>query len=155
MIDLDTVMAGYFISDLGKYIALDPMNCHHQGLLIGDLFRSQLCSRDEDCDIFSQIEVRMDFFEAIVRGYLHHTKSVLSGLELQYLVYAGEFIIYMQALRFLADYYNNDVYYKTQYDMHNLVRARNQTILLKSFVSKKEEMHKIVFRLLESEHTPE
>jgi hypothetical protein len=36
----------------------------------------------------------------------------------------------MQALRFLTDYLNNDIYYGAKYKEHNLIRATNQAILL-------------------------
>ena len=42
------------------------------------------------------------------------------------------------ALRFLTDYFNNDVYYKVNYPEHNLDRARNQFKLIKSFSEKIE-----------------
>jgi hypothetical protein len=35
-------------------------------------------------------------------------------------------------LRFLTDYLNNDVYYKTTYQNHNIDRAINQFTLLQS-----------------------
>jgi len=38
----------------------------------------------------------------------------------------------MQAVRFLTDYLNGDVYYKVQYPEHNLVRAKAQTKLWES-----------------------
>jgi hypothetical protein len=39
----------------------------------------------------------------------------------------------MQALRFLADHLNRDVYYGASYDGQNLVRASNQSRLLQLF----------------------
>lgn len=41
--------------------------------------------------------------------------------------------MYMQALRFLTDYLNNDIYYGKKYETHNLLRAQNQVQLLKEF----------------------
>jgi len=38
----------------------------------------------------------------------------------------------MQALRFLADYLNGDVYYKIQYPEQNFDRAKNQLTLLRA-----------------------
>jgi hypothetical protein len=45
----------------------------------------------------------------------------------------GKYMIYMQALRFLTDYLNNDAYYGSRYEGQNRVRAYNQIALLKSF----------------------
>ena len=38
-------------------------------------------------------------------------------------------MIYMQSLRFVTDFLNNDIYYKTSYPEQNLNRALNQFIL--------------------------
>jgi hypothetical protein len=56
--------------------------------------------------------------------------DVLTTEERQAFVYAGEFMLYMQALRFLTDYLNNDIYYRRRYEDHNFVRALNQVTLL-------------------------
>jgi hypothetical protein len=39
----------------------------------------------------------------------------------------------MQALRFLTDHLNNDVYYGAKYNGQNYVRAINQIALLKAY----------------------
>lgn len=118
VIDLDTVMPGYFISD------------------VGDMMRTYLCPVSEEEKDFSKIEVRNDFYKAIVDGYSGEMKNELTATEKQYFFYAGKFIIYMQALRFLTDYLNNDVYYGSKYPTHNLVRAGNQITLLQRLLEK-------------------
>ena len=45
-------------------------------------------------------------------------------------------MIFIIGLRFLTDYLNNDVYYKTEYLEHNLDRAKNQFKLLNSLQEK-------------------
>ena len=112
VIDLDTVMPGYFISDFG------------------DMMRTYLSPANEEEADFSKIIVRESFFEAIVQGYLSELKTELSPEEKQHLVYAGQFMVYMQAIRFLTDYLLNDIYYGAKYEKHNLVRAGNQLTLL-------------------------
>ena len=47
---------------------------------------------------------------------------------------------FMQAVRFLADYLNGDVYYKTKYIDHNFVRARAQMTLFQSAMEHSKEM---------------
>jgi hypothetical protein len=42
----------------------------------------------------------------------------------------------MQAIRFLTDYLNNDVYYGARYPGHNFIRAGNQITLLKRLMEK-------------------
>lgn len=115
VIDLDTVMPGYFISDLG------------------DMFRTYLSPVSEEESDTSLIRVRPDYFEAIVRGYLAEMNGVLTPDEKKALVYAGEFMLYMQALRFITDYLLGDKYYGSSYEGHNYVRAFNQATLLQRF----------------------
>jgi Ser/Thr protein kinase RdoA (MazF antagonist) len=112
VIDLDTLMPGYFISDLG------------------DMMRTYLCGVSEEEKDFSKIEVRPDFYQAILDGYCSEMEDDLSVDEKAALPYAGEFMIYMQALRFLTDFLNNDTYYGAKYPEQNFVRAGNQMVLL-------------------------
>lgn len=118
VIDLDTVMPGYFISD------------------VGDMIRTYLSPVSEEEKDFSKIQVREEYFQAIVDGYLSEMKDELSEEEKNYFVYAGKFMIYMQAIRFLTDHLNNDRYYGAKYEGHNLIRANNQLELLKQILSK-------------------
>jgi hypothetical protein len=122
VIDLDTVMPGYYISD------------------VGDMLRTYLCPVSEEEQDFSRIGVRVEYFRAVVKGYLGEMQAELSEEEKQYFVYAGKFAIYMQALRFLTDYINNDIYYSIKYESQNLVRANNQIVLLKLFIGKEKEL---------------
>jgi hypothetical protein len=66
--------------------------------------------------------------------------EILSTHEKEALVYAGKFMIYMQALRFLADYLNNDVYYGSKYEGHNFIRAKNQIVLLQRLMEIESEL---------------
>ncbi|MGZ8524597.1 MAG: phosphotransferase enzyme family protein, partial [Chitinophagaceae bacterium] len=70
-------------------------------------------------------------------------KDELTGTEKKYFFYAGTFMIYMQALRFLTDYLNDDIYYEAKYPRHNFVRAKNQIILLERLLEKKEQLENI------------
>ena len=71
----------------------------------------------------------------------------LNEAELQHFVFAGKFMIYMQALRFLSDYLNNDVYYGSKYEGHNFIRAANQVHLLKLLIEKEEKFQTIVLNI--------
>jgi Ser/Thr protein kinase RdoA (MazF antagonist) len=118
VIDLDTVMPGYFISDAG------------------DMLRTYLSPVSEEETDLSKIAVREEYFQAIADGYMSEMGSVLTTTERGYFVYAGQFMIYMQALRFLTDYLNNDRYYGQKYEGHNLARATNQATLLQRLTEK-------------------
>jgi Ser/Thr protein kinase RdoA (MazF antagonist) len=113
-VDFDTTMPGYFFSDLG------------------DMIRSMACSQDESSIDFENITIRKDFYDAIVDGYLSVMNKYLTEAEKKNIHYAGIIIIYMQALRFMTDYLDGDVYYKTTYPEQNFDRAKNQLALLKA-----------------------
>ena len=125
IIDLDTVMPGYFISD------------------VGDMMRTYLSPVSEEEKDFSKIEIRADYFKAIAKGYLSEMNEELSTEEKNHFVYAGKFMIYMQALRFITDYINNDIYYDSKYEGQNFVRATNQVTLLKRLMEKEKDLIKI------------
>lgn len=126
VIDLDTVMPGYFISDFG------------------DMMRTYISPVSEEEKDLSKIEIRDEYFEAIADGYLSEIGNELSPIEKKYLVYAGKFMVYMQALRFLTDYLNNDIYYGAKYEDHNFLRANNQAALLKRISEKEDLLQKII-----------
>jgi Phosphotransferase enzyme family len=114
VIDLDTVMPGYFISD------------------VGDMIRTYVspASEEEVVDL-SAVMVRREFYDAIRDGYLAVMGDVLSETERGRFGYSGLFMVYMQALRFLTDHLNGDVYYGARYPGHNYNRAANQAALLR------------------------
>ncbi|MEO6723557.1 MAG: aminoglycoside phosphotransferase family protein [Ferruginibacter sp.] len=126
VIDLDTVMPGYFISD------------------VGDMIRTYLSPVSEEEKDFSKIEIRDEYFKAIAEGYLGEMNDELSETEKKHFVYAGKFMIYMQALRFLTDYLNNDIYYGSKYEGHNFVRANNQMVLLNKLIEKERYLNSLI-----------
>ena len=81
VIDLDTTMPGYFISD------------------IGDMFRTYLCPVNEACEDLNLIKVLPERWTAIQEGYLEAMGEFLTNFEKDYFAFSGQSIIYMQALR--------------------------------------------------------
>ncbi len=80
------------------------------------------------CDLITSI--RKDFYDAIDSGYMEVIGKELTESEKKYIHYSGLLMIYMQALRFITDYLNGDVYYKTIYEEQNFDRGKNQFTLL-------------------------
>jgi Ser/Thr protein kinase RdoA (MazF antagonist) len=132
VIDLDTVMPGYFISD------------------VGDMMRTYLSPVSEEEKDFSLIEVREDYFGAILQGYLEQMVTELTTEEIHHFVYAGMFMTYMQAIRFLTDYLNNDSYYGASYEGHNYIRAKNQVTLLERLLNKENILNNMVIETIAS-----
>ncbi len=129
VIDLDTLMPGYFISD------------------VGDMLRTYLSPVSEEEKDFAKIEVRDDYFVNIAKGYLEEMHDELTPMEKNHFVYSGKFMIYMQALRFLTDYLNDDIYYGAKYQDQNFVRTGNQLTLLQRLTEKEEELQDCVISL--------
>ena len=127
IIDLDTVMPGYFFSDLG------------------DMIRSMGSTANENEINFDKVAINPTHYEALLEGYLTAVKESLTPSELDWIHAAGVWIIYMQAIRFLTDYLQNDTYYKTNYLEHNFDRAYNQFTLLESLEKTLREVYDYKF----------
>jgi Ser/Thr protein kinase RdoA (MazF antagonist) len=126
VIDLDTLMPGYFLSDLG------------------DMMRTYLCAYDENETDLAKITIREDYFAALMSGYLSKMADILTVEEKNQLLFAGKFILYMQALRFLSDYLQGSIYYPVSYPEQNLIRSLNQFQLLQSIVEKEKNLEQII-----------
>jgi len=111
VIDLDTVMPGTILSD------------------IGDMVRTFTGTANEDEADLSEVNVRMDIYDALSEGFLSEMSDQLTAEERDHFYLAGIWLTLMQVVRFLGDYLAGDVYYKTKYPGHNLVRAKNQLAL--------------------------
>lgn len=112
VIDLDTLMPGYFIYDLG------------------DMVRTFVSPVSEEETDLSKVVFRKEIYSALVGGYLSEMNEVLSSDEKEAIPFAGLMMTYITALRFLADFLSGDVYFSTSYDGQNLNRAKNQLKLL-------------------------
>ena len=111
-IDLDTLMPGYFIYDLG------------------DMVRTFVSPVSEEEKDLSKVRFRESIYRALLDGYLSEMDFVLTDEEKQSIPFAGKMMTYIMALRFLADYLNGNIYYHITYPEQNLVRAANQLKLL-------------------------
>jgi Ser/Thr protein kinase RdoA (MazF antagonist) len=114
VIDLDTVMPGTALYD------------------VGDLVRSTTSPSPEDEEDLSRVGVRLDLFEALLKGYLESAGRALTRAERELLGFAGRLITLEQAVRFLTDHLAGDRYYRIERPGHNLIRARAQLALLRS-----------------------
>ena len=114
IIDLDTVQPGTILSEFG------------------DMVRTFCNSAEEDEHQEKNINFREDIYDALKKGFISETSEILTKNEIDLLPFAAKLTIFVQALRFLTDFLNNDIYYKIKFANHNLVRAKNQISLLKS-----------------------
>lgn len=118
VIDLDTVMLGSSLYDYG------------------DGIRSAASNSLEDESDLQKVFLNNELFESYTDGYLSEMAPFLTEDEVCNMGEAIEVITFELGLRFLNDYINGDTYFKTSYDKHNLIRARNQFKLLSDIKSK-------------------
>ena len=114
VIDWDTIMPGTVLSDFG------------------DMIRTFASRSAEDATNLEEVKARPAIVEALLTGYLSEMNEVLTPIEKDNLLLGAKWITLMQAMRFLTDFLENDIYYKTDYIGHNWVRARNQIALFQS-----------------------
>ena len=126
VIDLDTVMPGSALYDFGDSIR----------------FGASTAAEDEkDLD---KVSINLDYFKAYAEGFLSQAGEVFTKAETENLAFSSKLITLELAMRFLSDFLNGDVYFKTDYPEHNLVRAKNQLRLVEDIESKLDEMNDII-----------
>lgn len=114
VIDLDTLMPGLSLYDFG------------------DLVRTSTNSAAEDERDITKVTMRMPIYKAVVRGFLDSAGYILTKAEKENLHIGGIMMILECGVRFLADYLQGDVYFKTHRPGHNLDRCRTQFKLAES-----------------------
>jgi len=106
LIDLDTIMPGYFHYDFS------------------DAIRTIVNPASEDETNLSKIEFDLILFESFLNG-LKHSGLKLTNSEIEYLPLSVAYMPFLHGLRALTDYLNGNTYYKVNYAEHNLDRCKN------------------------------
>ena len=125
VLDLDTVMPGLSVHDFG------------------DSIRFGAATAAEDEQDLSKMSMSLHLFEVYTKGFLEGAKS-LTDKEVEMLPMGALVMTLEVGLRFLKDYIDGDLYFKTAYPTHNLVRARTQLKLVADMEEKMDEMNRIV-----------
>ena len=118
VIDWDTIMAGTILSDFG------------------DCVRTFCANAAEDEKDLSKVKFREEYYEAVEKGFLSTAEKMLTILEKKHLRDGARQVIVVQAMRFLTDFLEGDIYYKVTREGQNLDRARNQLALFKQISTK-------------------
>ncbi len=126
VVDWDTSMPGFILSD------------------VGDFIRTGVNLAPEDEADLSKIGVNMEIYKAFVEGYLSTAGKFLTDVERSLIAYGGRLMTYMQTVRFLADYINGDTYFKVHHPEHNLQRTKAQFRYLQCLEEKAEEMEALL-----------
>ncbi|MDE6470859.1 MAG: aminoglycoside phosphotransferase family protein [Eubacterium sp.] len=130
VIDLDTVMPGLALYDFGDSIR----------------FGANTAAEDEPDT--SKVSIDLDYFKAYAKGFLSEAGDSLNQCELDNLAFSAKLMTFECGMRFLTDYLNGDTYFKTEYDNHNLVRAKSQFALVKDMEAKMADMEAIIKSLV-------
>ncbi|NOY49762.1 MAG: aminoglycoside phosphotransferase family protein, partial [Chlorobi bacterium] len=112
VIDLDTVGPGSILFDYG------------------DALRTIANTANEDEEDIKKVKFSFDNYNGFTKGYLSQTASFLSISEKQNLHLSPVLMTYIVGLRFLTDFLNGDIYFKTKKENHNLIRTRVQQKLI-------------------------
>jgi hypothetical protein len=126
VIDLDTVMPGSILYDFG------------------DLVRSATSPAAEDETDLSKVRMQMPMYEALVEGYLDTASTFLNDAEIEHLTHSGKLMTLEVGTRFLTDYLEGDVYFKTHRPRHNLERCRTQLKLVERIEEQETAMQAFV-----------
>jgi len=125
VVDLDTVMPGYVLSDFGDFI------------------RTGANKGSEDDPNLENVGIDVDIYTAYAKGYLETAGTFLLPVEIENLPFGANLLTYMQTVRFFTDYLNGDTYYKIHFPEHNLQRTKAQLKLLQDLEDKQDQLKSI------------
>ena len=126
VIDLDTVMPGSSLYDFG------------------DSIRSGASTAGEEEPDLSKVSLDIELFDQFTRGFLEFTYDFLTPYEINNLPFSAILITLELGMRFLTDYINGDIYFRTSEEGQNLHRAQVQFKLAADMEAKYSEMRSIV-----------
>ena len=128
VIDLDTVMPGLIAYDFG------------------DAVRFGASTALEDETDLTQVSFSIELFEAFTKGFLEILASVIDQVEIDSLIQGAYLMTLEVGMRFLQDYLQGDIYFKTDKNrpQHNLERAKNQLKLVSDMEQSWSEMKAVV-----------
>ncbi len=126
IIDLDTVKPGLVQYD------------------IGDCLRSSCNPLGEETDAIDQVVFEPDLCEAILEGYLPQVREFYTVEDYAYVFDAVRVLAFEMGLRFFTDHLEGNVYFKTRYPEHNLMRALVQFRLMESIEAQEIQIRQMV-----------
>lgn len=125
VIDLDTVMPGSALYDFGDAVRYGAST-----------------AREDERDL-SRVTINTELYEQFTKGFLESMGDSMTAAEKALLPQSVKIMALELATRFLADYLDGDLYFKTNSDDHNLVRARTQIQLVRDIEAKWETLQAI------------
>ncbi len=129
VIDLDTIMPGFSLYDFGDAIRFGGNTTY------------------EDDKNLDNVKISLELFESFTKGFLSSCAAALTKTEVKLLAFSAKLMTFECGMRFLTDYLDGDTYFRTTYENHNLVRARNQFKLVAEIENHLDEMNEIVMNI--------
>ena len=122
LIDLDTVMPGVLLHDLG------------------DCLRSCCNPAGEEIDDPGKISFAPELFTAVLHGYCNQASGLLNTKDRELLIDAVWLISFELGLRFFTDHLAGNRYFKVRHPEHNLHRALIQLHLAGSILKQRDRL---------------
>lgn len=129
VIDLDTVMPGYSVTDFG------------------DSIRFGANTAVEDETDLSKVSLDLDLFELYAKGFIEGCGGRLTEGELDLLPEGAIMMTLECGMRFLTDHIDGDTYFRIHREGHNLDRCRDQFALVADMERKLPQMRAIINKL--------
>ena len=109
----------------------------------GDAVRSFASDTSSSEPDLSKVGMNMTKFKAFSSGWLSQTDYTPKEREL--LIPSVFSVTVELAVRYLTDYLQGNLYFKTSYPEQNLIRTRNQIRLAQKILKQESEMKKLIF----------
>ncbi|NNE97417.1 MAG: aminoglycoside phosphotransferase family protein [Pyrinomonadaceae bacterium] len=145
----DTKISNVLFSQAGEALCVIDTDTVMQGIVhfdFGDAIRIICNTADEDEQDLSKVGFNLGFYEAFTKGFMESMRDEISEIEVEHLAFSAKMMTFIIGLRFLTDYLNGDVYFKTKYETHNLDRAKSQFKLASRIEENMDRMNEIVGR---------
>jgi Ser/Thr protein kinase RdoA (MazF antagonist) len=135
LIDLDTVMPGVLLHDLG------------------DCLRSCCNPAGEEIDNPDQIFFDSELFTALLQGYCSQAADLLNAKDQELLIDAVWLISFELGLRFFTDHLAGNPYFKVRNPQHNLHRALVQFYLAESVRTQRNRLDLLWQQIMMAENS--
>jgi Ser/Thr protein kinase RdoA (MazF antagonist) len=126
VIDLDTVMPGLALYDFG------------------DAVRYAANTSAEDEPDPSKAGIDLEIYDRFTSGFLDSAREFLTPIEIDHLSFSAKLMTFECGMRFLTDYLQGDLYFRTHREGHNLDRCRTQFGMVADIEARFEGMQMIV-----------
>jgi len=132
VMDLDTVMPGLAANDFG------------------DAIRTGAATAAEDETDLSRVGMSLEMYRAFTEGFLGACGHSLTPLEIETLPWGAKLMTLENAVRFMTDHLNGDVYFQIHRENHNLDRCRAQLALVADMERQWDGMCRVVQEVMKT-----